>query len=87
MKKKILATVLMTALLGLTACGSKTAESDLDYIKNQAMEQTDAGAEILDVNVGLPGIDEKALMTEVVKELQSVVSTPLNIDSSDPAVI
>ncbi|MCR5277918.1 MAG: homocysteine S-methyltransferase family protein, partial [Lachnospiraceae bacterium] len=60
---------------------------DLDYIKNQAMEQVDAGAEILDVNVGLPGIDEKSLMTETVKELQAVVSTPLNIDSSDPAVI
>lgn len=60
---------------------------DMDYIKNQAMEQVDAGAEILDVNVGLPGIDEKAMMTETVKELQAVVSTPLNIDSSDPAVI
>ncbi len=60
---------------------------DMDYIKNQALEQVDAGAEILDVNVGLPGIDEKAMMTETVKELQAVVSTPLNIDSSDPAVI
>ncbi len=60
---------------------------DIDYVKNQAMEQADGGAEILDVNVGLPKIDEKALMTEVVKELQSVVSLPLNIDSSDAGVI
>ncbi len=60
---------------------------DIDYVKNQAMEQADGGAEILDVNVGLPKIDERSLMTEVVKELQSVVSLPLNIDSSDATVI
>ncbi len=60
---------------------------DLDYIKNQALEQAEGGAEILDVNVGLPGTNEKALMTEVVKELQTVVSLPLNIDSSDPEVL
>lgn len=60
---------------------------DLDYVKTQAMEQADAGAEILDVNVGLPKIDEEALMVEVVKELQSVVDLPLQIDSSDASVI
>lgn len=60
---------------------------DLDYVKTQAMEQADAGAQILDVNVGLPKIDEESLMVEVVKELQSVVDLPLQIDSSDAAVI
>lgn len=60
---------------------------DIDYIKNQAMEQAEAGAEILDVNVGLPKIDEVSLMTEVVKELQTVTDLPLQIDSSNAEAI
>lgn len=60
---------------------------DIDYVKNQAIEQVEAGAKILDVNVGLPKIDEKGLMVEVVKELQALIGTPLQIDSSDPKVI
>lgn len=60
---------------------------DIDYVKNQALEQAEAGAEILDVNVGLPGIDEEALMVEVVKELQTIVDCPLQIDSSNASVI
>lgn len=60
---------------------------DIDYVKNQAMEQAEANAEILDVNVGLPKIDEESLMVEVVKELQTVVDLPLQIDSSDANVI
>ena len=51
------------------------------------MAQQDAGADILDVNVGLPGIDEVAMMTDVVKAIQSVVSLPLQIDSTNPEVI
>lgn len=62
-------------------------ETDIGYIVRQGIEQQDAGADILDVNVGLPGIDEPVLMKRVVKELQSVVSLPLQIDSSDPAAI
>ena len=62
-------------------------ERDLDYILNQGIAQQDAGADILDVNVGLPGIDEAAMMTEVVKAIQSVIPLPLQIDSSDPAAI
>ncbi len=62
-------------------------ENDIDYILARAIEQQDAGADILDVNVGLPGIDEPAMMTRVVKALQSVVDLPLQIDSSDPAAI
>ena len=62
-------------------------ENDIDYIVSRGIEQQDAGAEILDVNVGLPGIDEPAIMTRVVKALQSVVDLPLQIDSSDPVAI
>ncbi len=62
-------------------------DSDMSYILEKGMEQQDAGAEILDVNVGLPGIDERAMMTRVVKELQAVVELPLQIDSSLPEAI
>lgn len=62
-------------------------EYDLDYILQRGIEQQDAGADILDVNVGLPGLDEPKMMVDVVKELQSVISLPLQIDSSDPAAI
>ena len=55
---------------------------DFDYIIEQAMKQIEAGAEILDVNVGVPGIDEAALMPKVVKKLQAVTNLPLQIDSS-----
>jgi len=60
---------------------------DLDYIARQAVEQMNAGADILDVNVGHLGIDEKEMMVKVVKKIQSVCNLPLQIDSSDPAVI
>ncbi len=62
-------------------------ESDLNYIAERAIEQAEAGADILDVNVGLPGIDEAEMMVKVVKTIQSVVNLPLQIDSSDPAAI
>ncbi len=62
-------------------------EKDFNYIMEQAIEQADAGADILDVNVGLPGLDEPALMDETVRSIQSVVDLPLQIDSSDPAAI
>lgn len=62
-------------------------EGDMDYILHQAVEQADAGAHILDVNVGLPGIDEAQMMVRVVKAIQSVTDVPLQIDSSDPAAI
>lgn len=60
---------------------------DFDYIIDQAMSQIEAGAEILDVNVGVPGIDEAALMPEVVKKLQAVTNLPLQIDSSNADAI
>ncbi|MCR5785211.1 MAG: homocysteine S-methyltransferase family protein [Eubacterium sp.] len=62
-------------------------EHDLNYIMERAIEQADAGADILDINVGLPGIDEVSLMIDVVKAVQSVVDLPLQIDSSNPEAI
>ncbi len=58
-------------------------EHDLDYILREGIVQQDQGAHILDVNVGLPDIDEPALMGEVIQELQSVVNLPLQIDTVD----
>lgn len=61
--------------------------NDIDYILGQAIEQTQAGADILDVNVGLPDIDERAMMVRTVKALQGVVDVPLQLDSTIPAVV
>ena len=58
-------------------------EHDMDYILREAITQQDNGAHILDVNVGLPDIDEPALMEEAVQEIQSVVNLPLQIDTVD----
>ena len=59
-------------------------EDDLDYILDVAVQQEDAGADILDVNVGFPGVDEAVMLPRVVKKLQSAVSLPLQLDSSNP---
>lgn len=58
-------------------------DHDLDYILREAISQQDHGAHVLDVNVGLPEIDEPSMMEEVVRELQSIVDLPLQIDTSD----
>lgn len=58
-------------------------EHDMDYILKEGITQQDRGAHILDVNVGLPDIDEVAMMKEVITELQSVTSLPLQIDTVD----
>lgn len=62
-------------------------ENNIDYILNEAFMQRDAGAHILDVNVGLPEIDECRVMGDAVKALSSAVTLPLQIDSSDPVTI
>ena len=61
--------------------------NDMGYILNQAIEQVKAGADILDVNVGLPEIDEKAMMIRTIKEIQSITDVPLQIDSTIPEFI
>ena len=62
-------------------------EGDVDYILAQGISQADSGAAVLDVNVGVPGVDEPAAMEQVVKGLQSVVSLPLQLDSSNPEAL
>lgn len=62
-------------------------ERDMDYVLAQAISQAESGAAVLDVNVGAPGVDEPALMEQVVKALQSVVSLPLQLDSSNAAAL
>lgn len=60
---------------------------DIDYILKQAVEQIDAGADILDINVGLPGIDEKEMMLSVIEAVQGITDVPLQIDSTEPEVV
>lgn len=62
-------------------------KGNYDYIASQAVEQIKAGAEILDINCGLPQINEAEVMTKVVKFLQTITDTPLQIDSSNPEAI
>ncbi|MBE5745311.1 MAG: homocysteine methyltransferase [Clostridiales bacterium] len=57
-------------------------DGDKEYALNEAITQRDNGAHILDVNVGLPGIDEKATLTSYVESIQAVVDLPLQIDTS-----
>ena len=59
-------------------------DNNLDYILNEGITQQDAGADILDVNVGLPEIDEVQMMINVVTELQAVSDLPLQLDTVDP---
>ena len=61
--------------------------NDIPYIINQGIEQEQAGAQVLDVNVGLPEIDEKEMMLKVVTELQSITELPLQIDTTDEKVM
>lgn len=58
-------------------------DHNLEYILKEGVLQQDNGAHVLDVNVGLPEIDEPAMMVEVVKELQSIIDLPLQIDTSN----
>lgn len=60
---------------------------DVDYILNQALTQVEAGADILDVNVGLPEVDEEEMMVRAVKAIQGVCDAPLQLDSTDPKVL
>lgn len=62
-------------------------DHNLDYIMNQALEQIDGGAEILDVNVGLPEINERDMMVDAIRAIQSVCDVPLQIDSTIPEVL
>ncbi len=62
-------------------------ENDIDYILNEGLKQADAGVQVLDVNVGLPEIDEPKMLETVSKELQAVTDLPLQLDTSDPVAM
>ncbi len=61
--------------------------NDIDYILRQGIMQMDAGADMLDVNVGIPDIDEATVMENVIQRLQAITEAPLQIDSVNPNVI
>ncbi len=62
-------------------------EHNMDYLRSEAIAQTKAGADLLDVNVGTPGIDEAVLLPEAVCAVMEVSDLPLQLDSSDPAAL
>ena len=72
---------------GKKAMKEALRRGDVDYMLSQALEQTGAGADILDVNVGLPEIHEGEMMVRVVKALQGITDAPLQLDSTDPQVL
>ncbi len=63
------------------------AEGDLDYILQEGLRQQEKGSHILDVNVGLPEIDEREMLVRVCRELQAIIDLPLQIDTADPCAM
>ena len=63
------------------------AEGDMAYVLREAVAEAEAGAQILDVNVGVPGLDEPAVLARVVDAVQGVTDLPLQIDTADPAAL
>lgn len=72
---------------GKKKCKEALLAGDMNFVLGEAESQIHAGAQLLDVNVGLPGIDEEATMIRAVKTIQSAFNTPLQIDSSEPSVL
>ena len=62
-------------------------EEDLDYLVELAVNQMDAGADILDVNVGYPGVDEVSLLPRAVQAIQAAVDLPLQLDTTNPKAL
>lgn len=62
-------------------------DGDMDYVLSQAVSQADAGAQMLDVNVGLPGLDEPSMLENTVRALQAVTDLPLQLDSTNPQAL
>jgi len=63
------------------------AEHDIDYILQEGIRQQELGAHVLDVNVGLPEIDEAAMLCEATRELQAVIDLPLQLDTANPTAM
>ena len=62
-------------------------EEDLDYLAEMAISQADAGADLLDVNVGYPGVDEAAMLPKAVQAIQAVTDLPLQLDTTNPEAL
>ncbi len=62
-------------------------EGDTGYVLNEALTQEEAGSHILDVNVGLPGLDEPEVLTRTMEAIQEVTPLPLQLDTSDPVAM
>lgn len=72
---------------GIKKLGRALVEQNFDYVKHLAQRQVAWGADVLDVNVGHPQIDEAAIMPKVVEAVISVVDVPLCIDSNEPRIL
>jgi 5-methyltetrahydrofolate--homocysteine methyltransferase len=72
---------------GLKKLGQALVEQNFEYVKHLAQRQVAWGADVLDVNVGHPQIDEEAIMPKVVEAISSVVDVPLCIDSNEPKIL
>lgn len=72
---------------GIKKLGQALVDQNMDYVKHLAKRQVDWGADVLDVNVGHPQIDEAAVMPLVVEAVQSVTDVPLCIDSNEPKIL
>ncbi|MBI5839343.1 MAG: dihydropteroate synthase [Chloroflexi bacterium] len=72
---------------GLKKLGKALEENNMDYVKQLAQRQVAWGADVLDVNVGHPGIDEIEMMAKVVEAVLSVTDVPLCIDSNEPKIL
>ena len=72
---------------GKKALAQSLRDGNLLMVKREALTQIDKGAELLDVNLGVPGLDITELMATVITELSSMVDTPLVIDTTDPAAL
>lgn len=72
---------------GMKKLGQALVDGNMDYVKQLAQRQVEWGADVLDVNVGHPQIDEVAMMTVVVEAVKSAVDVPLCIDSNDPEIL
>ena len=72
---------------GIKKLGKALVDQNFDYVKQLALRQVAWGAEVLDVNVGHPQIDEAVIMPKVVEAILSVVNVPLCIDSNEPKIL
>jgi 5-methyltetrahydrofolate--homocysteine methyltransferase len=72
---------------GKKALQAALRANDMDYVLREAIREQEQGAALLDVNMGLPDVDEPALLERAVKEVQAVVDLPLQLDSSNPQAL